>query len=132
MPINGAKKIVGGGPQWLNAITTGIRDLSNETERSGIIEFLREEAGVSLSTSEVAETMSFTDKDLFNLATTPLAEIENKNISILSRSDRGLTNISAKLPFDIQKHEAAQSHVASAFWNRLVNDMKEYSNMKQY
>ena len=35
------------------------------------------------------------------------------------------------LPFNIENHEAAQSHVAAAFWVRLVNDMKEYSDMEK-
>jgi hypothetical protein len=98
--------------RWL---TTRVRDFSCAAREFGL--------------SDGGQGISITSADLKSFYNFPLFPITLSNfVTNPTRAVRKLPPIPSALPFDVQKHPAARSHVAQSMLQRLKDDCKIYAD----
>ena len=74
------------------------------------------------------DALSLTSAQVDVLVTRPLSELAlERYVTFMSRTERGLADVSAQLPFDVGRHPQAQSEVARAMTSRLQDDMRTFA-----
>ena len=96
-------------------VTTRVRDFSCSVREFGLADGGQ---GINIQRNDLKSFFSFPlfPITLSNFATNP------------TRAERGLPKVSDQLPFDVQRHPAARSHVAQSMIQRLKDDCKIYAD----
>jgi len=74
-------------------------------------------------------SLSLSSEELNDFSSTPLSALGVQEYTThVSRHDAGLPEINDQLPFDVSRHNQAQTAVAVSMLTRLKKDMKEFAN----